>query len=133
MSGETLRYSTSTPVAVQPDNPLTSLIRRLEAATSRLEDIASSSQSPEQQAGQQNVATAGGSVSHSPQEATSKPGTRQGSTGTVVRESLPPAIEDMDALINDDVKAFVQASKGLDSVVEEQVSTPTGVYADIRG
>lgn len=121
MSGETLRYSTSTPVPVQPDNPLTTLIRRLEAATSRLEDIASSSQTPESQGGQQNVAAAGGSTSQSPQEGISKAGTREGSTGTVVQESLPPSIEDMDALINSDVKAFVEASKGLDPVVEEQV------------
>lgn len=127
MSGETLRYSTSTPVTVEPDNPLTILIHRLEAATSRLEDIASSSSSFEQQqqqqaGGQQNVAAAGGSISQSPQEGTSKAGTREGSTGTVVRENLPPAIEDMDALINGDVKAFVESSRGLDSVVEEQVS-----------
>lgn len=122
MTGETLRYSTSTPVPVEPDNPLTTLIRRLEAATSRLEDIASSSQSSEQQGGQQNVAAGVGSISQSPQEAASKAGTREGSTGTVVRESLPPAIEAMDALINEDVKAFVEGSKGLDSVVEEQVS-----------
>ena len=122
MSGETLRYSTSTPTPVQPDNPLTTLIRRLEAATSRLEDIASVSSSPDQQGDQQNVAAAGASSSHSPQEATSKAGTREGSTGTVVRESLPPAIEEMDALINGDVKGFVDASKGLDEVVEEQVS-----------
>ena len=126
MSGETLRYSTSTPVPVEPDNPLTTLIRRLEAATSRLEDIASSSQSLEQQGAQQNVAAGVGSISQSPQEAASKAGTREGSTGTVVRESLPPAIEDMDALINGDVKAFVESSKGLDSVVEEQVSWASG-------
>ena len=122
MSGETLRYSTSTPIPVQPDNPLTTLIRRLEAATSRLEDIASSSQSPEPAAGQQNVAAAGGVVAQSPAEAASKGGAREGSTSTVVKESLPPAIEAMDELINADVKAFVDASKGLDSVVEEQVS-----------
>lgn len=121
MSGETLRYSTSTPIPVEPDNPLTTLIRRLEAATSRLEDIAGSSPSADQQAGPQNVAAAGG-MSQSPQEGSSKAGAPEGSTGTVVREQLPPAIEDMDALINTDVKAFVDASKGLDSVVEEQVS-----------
>jgi len=126
MSGDTIRYSTSTPVPVETANPLTTLIRRLEAATSRLEDIASSSeQQPQQQTphqtGSQNVPAAGGLASQSPQEASSKAGTREGSTGTVMRETPPPAIEDMDALINGEVRAFVESSRGLDEVVEEQV------------
>lgn len=129
MPGETIRYSTGTPVPVEPDNPLTTLIRRLEAATSRLEDIAASSPPGEQQPSQQNVAAAGGQASQSPQEAASKAGTREGSTGTVVTEQLPPSVGDMDNLINSDVKSFVESSKGLDSVVEEQVSN-NGSMAD---
>lgn len=122
MPGETLRYSTGVPIPVEPDNPLTTLIRRLEAATSRLEDIASTSQSPDQQqvAGQ-NVDMGAASLAQGPQGGVSKGGTREGSAATIVKESLPPAIEEMDALIDGDVKAFVEASEGLDSLVEQQV------------
>ena len=130
MSGDAIRYSTASPVPVTADNPLTLLIHRLEAATSRLEDIATSSSSYEGQAPQDGVASAGGSVSKSPQDAASKAGSREGSTATVVKESLPPQIEAMDSLINSEVKAFLEAGKGLDEVVEEQVRL---AWQQIRG
>ena len=65
-------------------------------------------------------------------------GSREASTNTVIRsahekddeqdvdapplEVLPERIKEMDQLIDEEVKEYVDASKGLDTLVEEQVS-----------
>ena len=127
MAGETLRYSSGSPIPVKADNPLTVLIHRLEAATSRLEDIASSSGSIEQQAnGSISAASGEGMPTSSSMPDLPKGGSREASTATVQhvsqpKEPLPASIEEMDKLIESEVKGFVDASKGLDSLVEEQV------------
>jgi adenylyl cyclase-associated protein len=130
MSSDTLRYGTSSPVPVTKDNPLNNLIHRLEAATSRLEDIASSSGSFEQQAngdshGDLSAAAAGLPASSSMPELTaSKEGSREASTTSTlqpVSAPLPPSIEEMDELISKEVKEFLEASHGLDTLIEEQV------------
>jgi adenylyl cyclase-associated protein len=129
MSGDTLRYSTGSPVPVTKDNPLNNLIRRLEAATSRLEDIASSSGSFEQQANGDShgdlSAGAGLPASSSMPELTaSKEGSREASTTSTlqpVSAPLPPSVEEMDELISKEVKEFLEASHGLDTLIEEQV------------
>ena len=53
-----------------------------------------------------------------------KGGEREASTVTVqpVSQPLPASIEEMDQLIDSEVKSFVESSKGLDPLVEEQVS-----------
>lgn len=121
---DTLNYSSSprpnTPSNNQ-NNPLTAIIRRLEAATSRLEDIASSSTSFESlengKIAQANAPRAsapnlpGTVVGHSP--ATEEP--------EPTAPELPPAIKEMDELIENDVKNFVEASRGIDPLVESQV------------
>ena len=132
MAGDTNRYSTTNPVSVAKDNPLTTLIHRLEAATSRLEDIANSANSLESQANGSAPPTAGLTPNGSMPDVSAPHGgggagvggSREPSTGTVmaVKEDLPPRIEDMDELLERETKNFVEASNGLDPLVEEQVS-----------
>lgn len=147
-SGETLRYTPNTttpshPIPVTTEQPLTLLIRRLEAATSRLEDIANSA----------GAASPSGSVDHNfehpnglsmdgkgaggMQEAASRSEPeltgmgREASTATVQqvkKEEVPESIEAMDELINEHVNALVDASKGLDPLVEQQVPLPTNLW-----
>lgn len=121
---DTLNYASS-PRPASPssnqNNPLTAIIRRLEAATSRLEDIASSSTSFEAldngKIGQGNAPRAsapnlpGTAVTGSPAVEAPKPAAPE----------LPPAIQEMDELIEGEVKKFVEASKGIDPLVEGQV------------
>lgn len=105
-----------------PNNPLTVIIRRLEAATSRLEDIASSSTSFE------TVENGKLSQSNAPRaSAPNLPGTIPAGNNPATESAkpaapeLPPAIKEMDELIENDVKTFVEASKGIDPLVEGQV------------
>jgi hypothetical protein len=121
---DTLKYASSprpsSPSSNQ-NNPLTLIIRRLEAATSRLEDIASSSTTFEAldngKIAQGNAPRAsapnlpGTAVSGSPAIEAPKPAAPE----------LPPAIKEMDELIEGEVKKFVEASKGIDPLVEGQV------------
>ena len=135
MSGETLRYSTSSPVVTTTatDNPLTTLIRRLEAATSRLEDIASSANSFQEPPDGEVPPANGVQLSSSAPELPTTGGFVGGgagrgmSTGTVrhvqAKEGVPERIEEMDELIGKEVKAFVDASVSLDDLVQEQVSS----------
>lgn len=134
---DTLRYSQSPSSAPNgPDktnsqnNPLTAVIRRLEAATSRLEDIATSA------ANYGENGTAPGGQQPSQQRdvsATSAPPpsgnavsavSSQGAAAPEKPAAAPvaPAIMEMDQLIGGEVKNFVEASKGLDPLVESQVS-----------
>ncbi|KAL1585786.1 hypothetical protein WHR41_05014 [Cladosporium halotolerans] len=114
------------------NNPLTAIIRRLEAATSRLEDIASTSTSFESldngKIGQANAPRA---------SAPNLPGTAVagGSPAEAQKTSapeLPPAIKEMDELIDGDVKKFVEASKGIDPLVEGQAETTAKAFRDQR-
>jgi adenylyl cyclase-associated protein len=140
MAVESLHFSSEAPtISVPADDPLTRLVRRLEAATSRLEDIASSSGSIEQQAnGSISAASGAGMPTSSSMPDLPKGGSREASTNTVIRsahekddepdvdapplEVLPERIKEMDQLIEEEVKEYVDASKGLDTLVEEQVS-----------
>lgn len=122
------RYTTtlSSNITSESGNPLTTLIRRLEAATSRLEDIASSSASIEQQA----HGSANGSISAASGIAAGASGVpnldalkREGSMATVVKkQEVPARIGEMDQLIEGEVEKFVEAAKAVDGeLVEEQV------------
>lgn len=105
------------PVPALLDGPLLTGSCRLEAATSRLEDMVpntgdSSAPTNGIQAGQiQGSATnraleAAGAVTPVPQQH---------------RETLPPAIDDFDAMINAEVKTFVNMSEEIGGLVAEQV------------
>ena len=99
-----------------PKQILTSLIHRLEAATSRLEDMA---QSLPDQSSQTN------GIPSIPRTATAENGTDQlGGTNLTPMDSfepLPQAVEDFDKLINGDVKTYVHMSEELGGLVSEQV------------
>lgn len=118
-------------------NNLTTLIKRLEAATSRLEDIASSAQSTDALPNGLPAATSKGPASASaPELPLISP---QTSTQTVrapppepVADALPAAIADMDALIGSEVAAFIAASKAIDNLVEEQAAAVAKGFADQR-
>lgn len=140
MDESTLPYTTATTISVPADDPLTRLVHRLEAATSRLEDIASSSGSIEQQANGSMSAASGAAMAVSDSgPGLPKGGSREASTGTVIRSSheddeeqpapkappidvLPERIEEMDHMMDKEMREYLDASKGLDSPVQEQVS-----------
>ena len=115
---DTLSFRTSKSI---PDNALTLLIRRLEAATSRLEDIAGASPNLDQTDGTRG-APGGGIAQHSSSSAPELP-TATGATSSSgpAKPSLPSAIGDMDKLIAEEVANFVGASKSLDSNIADQV------------
>ena len=140
MAGEPAIHFTSGPPAVPlpADDPLTRLVRRLEAATSRLEDIAASSGSIEEQAnGSISAASGAGMPKSNSMPDLPKGGSREASTSTVIRsagekdeaggaqsppaEDLPERIEEMDQLIENQVREYVDSGKGIDPLVEEQV------------
>jgi adenylyl cyclase-associated protein len=97
--------------------PLSTLIRRLEAATSRLEDIATSVDSthPETVAA---ISTAQATIAENAAAAAAL----SAPDAAAPSEPLPRSIEDFDKLINDDVKSFVTESEGIGGLVEQQVS-----------
>jgi len=143
LSSETLRYPASSPRPIAaritqtsslPIPPLTLLIRRLEAATSRLEDIANSATGSEhggnglEQANglsgegaeeTQEDSKGEGEQSRDVAAAGATPAQEQDGKNEDVK--LPESIIAMDALIAEQGKAFTEASKGLDPLVEEQV------------
>ena len=148
MASETVHFTSNPTTTVPVDDPFSRLIRRLEAATSRLEDIAqSSSDSIEHQAhgpnGSISAASGEGMPKSSSMPELPKGGSREASTGTVIRsaqegdedddeedghttpkEELPERIKEMDELIENELKEFTASSRGIDSLVEEQVCRP---------
>ncbi|RMD42485.1 hypothetical protein DV735_g2660, partial [Chaetothyriales sp. CBS 134920] len=99
---------------------LTTLIKRLEAATSRLEDIASTVDPSSVRAIGSEAETAAGAV------AGGVVGAGVGAAGAAALsappEPLPRSVEDFDTLINEDVAAFVAASQKLGGLPEEQAN-----------
>lgn len=116
-------------VATIPNKPLSQLLRRLEAATSRLEDIASTAQSFENN----DVSLArnqGASASAPELPALAKDVGAVPSKGVApppappaqpAAPSLPQTIEDIDELAKTDLMAFVNAAQGLDTNIAHQV------------
>lgn len=92
---------------------LTTLIKRLEAATSRLEDMAMSLDS---------VTTPSNlSVAATPQSAILEPPTAiPPPPAPVALQPVPPQIEDFDALVKDYVLKFVELGRHVGGLVEEQ-------------
>jgi adenylyl cyclase-associated protein len=93
-----------------PRPKLICIFRRLEAATSRLEDMATSIDSTHP-----STVAAISSSAVAPES---------GTTGTPAEgpsaEKLPPTIADFDKVINGEVKTFVAASEKLGGLVEQQ-------------
>jgi adenylyl cyclase-associated protein len=104
----------SGPVHMQPD-ALTTIIHRLEAATSRLEDIASSSVGYETPNPNSSASSA---VPLTPPMPTS------GNTAPVPPKPvavLPASLEAFDILLNTDLKAWLELSSKLGGVIDGQV------------
>ncbi|KAL1305292.1 hypothetical protein AAFC00_002197 [Neodothiora populina] len=103
---------------------LTTLIKRLEAATSRLEDIASSSQSSDgvDTASARNAAGSA-SAPELPAMANSAPTPPvnvAAPPAEAPKPSLPPAIEALDELADSDLKKFLETAKDLDKNIADQ-------------
>jgi adenylyl cyclase-associated protein len=93
---------------------LTPIIRRLEAATSRLEDMASAiTEAPKTNGAMPPVSTAAGVAAVASEPAAPKK----------VVEPLPQMIEDFDTFIETAVKKYVNLSNELGGPVAEQVWT----------
>ena len=91
---------------------LTELFRRLEAATSRLEDMATSIDSTHP-ATVEAITTAA--------TASAQPNGTAGARAASTPEPLPPAVEDFDKLIKEEVTAFVSVSEKIDRILADQV------------
>ncbi|KAI1434537.1 adenylate cyclase associated N terminal-domain-containing protein [Xylaria sp. CBS 124048] len=109
---------------------LVTLIKRLEAATTRLEDIASStmeiptvtpavSKSITMPPDQSDGATPMASVSSSASQATSQAGS---STPAAAQDPLPESIDEFDNFITRSVGKYVNASEKLGGLIAEQAS-----------
>jgi adenylyl cyclase-associated protein len=86
------------------------IYRRLEAATSRLEDMAASVDSSHPPTG---TATSDSAVPHQHPSLTT--------AAAPSAEPLPPSIEDFDKILEQEVNAFVKASEKVGGLVEQQV------------
>ena len=100
---------------VAGDNILTLMVRRLEAATSRLEDIASSSlnangESPSGAPSSAPSTLVAGEVAPTPAAAPKPPA-----------ESVPPAIEAFDELVDTELNKWLELSGMLGDVIGGQV------------
>ncbi len=106
------------------DSALTLMIRRLEAATSRLEDIASASLP--NGAGDASTQSATGTAAGEP--------LARGATGTPTApvESAPPAIEAFDELVNTELKAWLDLSAIMGDVVGGQSMAVQQAFAAER-
>ncbi|KAL7785964.1 adenylate cyclase associated N terminal domain-containing protein [Trichoderma ceciliae] len=91
---------------------LTTLIKRLEAATSRLEDIASSTELPKDVPGLGQPATPLSDTAVAPLPPTLKE----------PQEALPESIEDFDVFLNTSLDKYVKLSNHLGGVVAQQAS-----------
>ncbi|KAI6914060.1 hypothetical protein KC348_g12309, partial [Hortaea werneckii] len=118
-------------------NNLTTLIKRLEAATSRLEDIAASSHAPDAQstsshpAPSPNAAVATSSSAPDLTSAGSKDATSSAPAASKAADT-PPTVAAYDESIEPEVEKFLEASKGIDNLVEEQASAVAKAFADQR-
>jgi len=94
-----------------PNNQLTSLIRRLEAATSRLEDIA--------------LSVPGFDVANTTGSTARQPNVSDGDQEKNVAENagqsnLPPILRDFETLSTTHLDAYLEAGKDLDQTITEQ-------------
>lgn len=110
------------------DSLLTAMVRRLEAATSRLEDIASSAFPSGADAGA--VGASNGSQSPGPGAKLASAGAPAAPKPAV--ESLPPAIAAYDELVNKELKTWTELSSLLGEVIEGQSKAVQQAFAAQR-
>ncbi|KAL8827990.1 MAG: hypothetical protein Q9170_006786 [Blastenia crenularia] len=109
-------------------NNLTTLIKRLEAATSRLEDMVPTISDP---------SASSNTLASFPESGLTAPGAHAedgpaSSQTQLAMAPLPPAIDDFDALINGDVKTFVNMSEEIGGLVAEQSAAVLRAFAAER-
>lgn len=112
------------PVQLERDheNVLTRLLPRLEAATSRLEDIASSTGAAESgHSTTTGIASTPAAVATASQAAIPSPASTP-AQAPLPKEDLPASIEDFDGLTQGDLKTYHDSSKSQGGVIGEQVS-----------
>lgn len=96
------------------------ILGRLEAATSRLEDLVPNISDP-------SLAT-DGAQALSGQGPSADRALDQARSPSRHMETLPPVIDDFDAMINGQVKSFVNMSEEVGGLVAEQVCIPRACY-----
>jgi adenylyl cyclase-associated protein len=112
---------------IAQDNVLTTMVRRLEAATSRLEDIASSTYPN----GEPDAANASNGA-QSPGPAAKLASASAAPTIKAPTESLPPAIEAYDEMVNSELKTWLELSSMLGEVIEGQSKAVQQAFAAQR-
>ncbi|KAJ9630049.1 suppressor of rasval19 [Knufia peltigerae] len=104
-------------------NNLTTLIKRLEAATSRLEDIAISVEGP---LSSSNGVPAASAATSTPAVASPEP------AAAAAPEPLPKSVEAFDEIIEQDIDGFVQAAGKIGGLVEQQAKAVKEAFAAER-
>jgi len=119
---DTLNYNPNRASRVN-DNALTVLIRRLEAATSRLEDIATSAVGFDQQDtnGLPAASTDGLPATASAPDLSDLAKSASAQAASAPTPSLPKQVAALDELMETVVEKYISASKQLDSPIQEQV------------
>lgn len=114
------RQSVPHSASVQPPTWLTLLLRRLEAATSRLEDIASSVSALEQPDASPSASSpqVNGKPTSTAQPAPSK-SVAPGAKVVTIAEDLPTEIEDFDKIVNGNLATFIKNSQ-MEPLLAEQ-------------
>ncbi|KAG4434101.1 hypothetical protein IFR05_010410 [Cadophora sp. M221] len=102
---------------------LTTLIKRLEAATSRLEDMAASSI---------DIPVINGAPTPAPTGPLPAPPVAKTPEPKLVQEALPESVEDFDAFIAGTVKKFVNLSDEMGGPIAEQASSVLRAFAGQR-
>lgn len=109
-----------------PENALTLLVRRLEAATSRLEDIASSVPGFSDASG--TIPAINGTSPSTITAATSEKG-----ADLTPAPTLTPALADFQSLIENQLAKYIESSKDLDQTIADQaISLATAFKAQER-
>lgn len=98
------------PMQIRVDSQLTSMFRRLEAATSRLEDIASTSFPNPGESGAAGANASGAVPAISTPDAPAQ----------LAAQSVPPTIEAFDEVVNSELKTWLELSASLGGVIESQ-------------
>lgn len=93
---------------------LTTLIKRLEAATSRLEDLTTASMG-------QNVVQAGQQSSQGGSSGVNYTSSAPPGSGATVKASDAPSLSAFEDLVNGPLKGFVEGAQPIGGVVQQQV------------
>ncbi|KAH7039521.1 adenylate cyclase associated N terminal-domain-containing protein [Macrophomina phaseolina] len=127
---DTLLYRLSSPAHI-PDDALTRLARRLEAATSRLEDIASSTFDNVAAGLQAPPPAQPASAAPAAPKAPSAPAA-PGAPAAPAKSDVPPMLAAFDALLDNELKDFVDKSKGIDDQIAEQAKALSDAFTAQR-